>query len=93
MITDTKTLKCHRCGEEKPVYEFHRNERLVNRKRQSRCKDCVKIEQKEYKSKCCQVNPFKPPTIEEMRKRMREKGLNIVCKSYVVNSNESEQII
>lgn len=47
------TKKCSRCGEEKPLSEYHKSglDAYVNSMFKSKCKECVSIENKYYRER------------------------------------------
>lgn len=62
------TKKCTRCGEEKPLEEFHRAglDAYGNNAYKSRCKDCCSIEGRYYREKHKEA-------LKQKRQELREK--------------------
>ncbi len=60
---------CSRCGEEKPLEEFHRAglDAYGNSTFKSKCKECVSIENKYYREKNKEI-------LKQKRQELREKA-------------------
>ena len=67
------TKKCIRCGEEKPLSEYHKSglDAYGNSTLKSKCKVCVSIEAKYYREN-------NKETLKQKRQEMREKAASDV---------------
>jgi hypothetical protein len=64
------TKKCIRCGEEKPLSEYHKSgvDAYGNSTFKSRCKDCVRIENKYYRANNKEALKEKRQELRAMKK-------------------------
>lgn len=81
------TKKCIRCGEEKPLSEYHKSglDAYGNNTYKSRCKDCCSIEGRYYREKHKEA-------LKQQRQELREKAapdVSILMREAAQTANQA----